>query len=428
MKREHIENMLSNIDKRYIQESINATQQTDTKKNFSYSIKKWAAAAAICVIVLGTGFTVTAATSDVFRDWLTKMFSAHDITKVEITPIETSVEDIADLPADQNSHLALPENIEILGETESFICQYHMDDETMITDEIYSIVNNGLKKLPLQHFQGTYDGVDFSFKYAIINNEIIGCNLTGDINAVFHYTDGETAYVELCEITDEVFTKGCIARLNLKTGTIEKLTNDKTIGNMMMSPSGKVILINYRMDGYWTVFDIASRTEKRINEINGYAHTNEVSFQDDYHVLTFGDTYYKQGASEMIGTKLIDLKTGKTTATYKECGEYNPEWVYKQKKNRLTIQHVDGSVSIQIDGITGYPYPLSYRGDYILLGNSEEPEMPYYLCNVKEKTYMTIAPSDKLKENVEIFLASKEDKILLTDGKEAYLVDIQNIN
>lgn len=120
-----------------------------------------------------------------------------------------------------------------------------------------------------KHFQGTYDGVDFSFEYAIINHEIWGFNLAGDIKDVFHYTDGETVYAGLCETTEDIFTKGCIAQLNLKTGKVEKLTNDQTIGNMIMSPTGKMILINYRTDGYWTVFDIANRTEKKSKKSMG---------------------------------------------------------------------------------------------------------------------------------------------------------------
>ncbi|MCM1235625.1 MAG: hypothetical protein NC489_36465 [Ruminococcus flavefaciens] len=427
MKREHIEQMLSHIDKNYIKETIDAAQKIESKKKSFHQIRKYAAAAAVCLIILGTGISVTAATSDVFRNWLTKIFNGHQITRVEIEPVETPTKDIAaDLPTDQNSHLTLAENTEICGETESFVCQYHMDDEEMIMDKIYSIENNGLKKMPLQRFHGKYDGVDFSFEYAIINHEIFGCNLTGDISKVFHYTDGETIYAELCELTDEVFTKGCIAKLNLNTGTVEKLTNDKTIGNMMMSPSGKVILINYRMDGYWTVFDIASRTEKEIKEINGYARTDEVIFQDDYHVLTYGDSYYTTPDAVTTGTKIIDLKTGQRTASYKKCGEYEPQWIYRHKKDRLTIQHVDGTTAIQIDNIQGTPYPLSSRGDYVLLGNSEEKNMPYYLCDLREKTYMTITPPARLKENVEIYLAAKEGKALLTDGKEAYLVNIRN--
>ena len=433
MKREHIEQMISQIDESYIKEAIDTNRQKNTQyKKRSMRIEKWIAAA-VCAIVLGTGITVTATASDVFRGWLTEIFGGHEITKVEIDMEDVPVENTeADLPADKNAHLSLEENMEIFGETESFVCQYHMEnieeegmiEEKMIVDKLYSIQNDGLKRMELQQFHGTYDGVDFSFEYAVINNEIYGCNLKGDISRVFHYTDGEMAYVELRELEGDICIKGCIARLNLKTGEVEKLSNDKTIGNMMMSPNGKVVLINYRTDGYWAAFDIASRTEQKIKEIHGYARTHHVVFQDDYHVLTYG--LYKKGY-EGPGTKVIDLRTGKKIASYKGCGEYNPAWLYEQKGDCLTIQHVDGTVTMQIDGVKELPVPLSYRGDYVLLKNLDHEKTPYYLCNLKEKTYMTINPPLELKEDVKIYLAAKEEKILLTDGKDAYLVDIQNL-
>ena len=263
----------------------------------------------------------------------------------------------------------------------------------------------------------------------MINHEIYGCNLNGNINQVFHYTDGETAYVSLSEITEDIFTKMCIARVNLKTGEVEKLTNDKTIGNMIMSPNGKMILINYRTHGYWAAFDIANRTEKRINEINGYAHTNEIIFQDDYHILTIGDDYKEEGTI-ITGTKIIDLRTGKRMVSYKRCGDFhNPQWVCEQEKNRLTILHVDGTVAIQIDGVKekDFTHPLSYRGSYILLGNPQNEKTPYYLCDLNEKKYMTIELPSSLETDIKIYLAAKEEKILLTDGKDAYLVDIHNL-
>ncbi len=431
MKKEIIEQMLSSIDEAYLAETLDEKcRQKNKKENQTMRIRKIAAAAAVFVVILGTGITVTAATSDVFRNWLARIFGGHEITKVEIESVQPAKAPAehtpADLPADENSHLSLTENTEIFGESESFICQYHMEDEDMIYDELYSVQDDGLKKLTMRRFQGQYDGVDFSFEYAIINHEIFGCNLDGDINAVFHYTDGETAYVELCETTDEVFTKGCIARINLKTGAVEKLTDDKTIGNMMMSPTGKIILINYRMDGYWAAFDIETRTERIIKEIDGYAHTHQVIFQDDTHVLTFGDTYKKNGVV-MTGTQVIDLTTGQRTASYKDCGDPNPMWVLQHKKNALTIQHVDGTASVQIDGVKDYPHWLSFRGDYVLLRDLQKEKSPYYLCNLKQKTHMTIKPPAALKGEVEIYLAAKEGKILMTDGKEAYLVDVSSL-
>lgn len=427
MKRESIEQMLSQIDERYITETMDQEDAGKKQSAVVYRVKKWAVAAVFGILILGTGITVTATASDAFRSWLTNIFGGHEITKVEIEPIETPVENrVADYPADENSHFSLSENMQIVGETESFVCQYHIDEEYAIVDQIYSIQDNGLEKLPTKRFQGTYDGKEFSFEYAVINNEIFDFNRTGTINQVFHYTDGEMAYAELCVISEDTIEKDCIARLNLKTGAVEKLTNDNTGGNMKMSPAGKVILINYRAECYWTVLDIASRTEKGIDEINGYAHPHEIIFQDDYHVLVYGDEYEK-GGSIMTGTKVIDLKTGKRTATYKECGNYEPQWIFELKKKRLTIRHVDGTTKIQIDGVKHVPHIISSRGDYALLGNPQEPNTPFYLCNMKEKTYMTIEPPAGLNENVEIYLAAKENKILLTDGKEAYLVDVSDL-
>lgn len=254
-------------------------------------------------------------------------------------------------------------------------------------------------------------------------------NRTGDINQVFHYIDGETVYAELCESTEDTFTKMCIARLNLKTGEVEKLTGDETFGEMMMSPNGKMILIFHRADGYTTVFDIAGCTEKEIKAISGYTRTSEVVFQDDYHVLTYGDEYF-EGDTAMSSTQVVDLRTGKRQAVFKKSGNmrHNPQWVYEQKGERLIIENVDGTVQLEIDGVKEFPHPLSFRGDYVLLKNLESEKTPYYLCNLKEKKYMTIVPPSALKEGVEIYLAAKEKKILLTDGKDAYLVDISNLS
>ena len=226
---------------------------------------------------------------------------------------------------------------------------------------------------------------------------------------------------------DETFVKGCIVRLDLRKGTVTKLTDNDTIGNMIMSPNGKTILINYRSDGYWSAFDIASRTEQKIDEINGYAHTKEIVFRGDDQVLTLGDTY-KKGDVEMTGTKVIDLKTGKRVASYKQCGDYDPEWLFEQKKGKLTIRNVDGTTAFAIEtekDYQGYPHPLASRGDYVLLGNLEEQDQPFYLCNLSDRTSMKIDAFPGAGDEIGLYLASKEGKLLLTDGKEAYLVTMK---
>lgn len=435
MKKEWIEQMLAGMEEKYIREVIEEEAKEKTRKGKTIiKMRKLAVAAAVCVLVLGAGISVGAATSSTFRDWVRENFLGHEITKVDLAQKkniaeqrEQDKEETADLPLDKDAHLSLADDMEILGEKESFVCQYHRKGDDEVIDQVYSIQDNGLKKMEMKSFLGKYDGVDFAFQYVIINQEIFGFNTSGDINEVFHYVDGDYVYADLCEQEKDTFVKGCIARLNLKTGEVTKLTNDKTIGNMMMSPNGKVILINYRSDGYWSAFDLASRTEKKIKEIDGYAHTNEIVFKGDYQVLTFGDTYM-MGDVEMTGTQVIDLRTGKRTAFYKECGDYDPEWVYEQKKGKIKIRNVEGTTSITIateKDFQGYLHPVSSRGDYVLLGNLEEQDMPYYLCNLKEKTYMKIDAFSGFQEEVGLYLAAKEGKILLTDGKEAYLVTVE---
>ena len=438
MKKETIEHMMGNVDEQYIAEAIKAAEDKQVNGKQAGSGMKWkkvATAAAISLLVLGTGFSVAAATSDAIRSWLTKNFLGYEVTEVEVgldngkrkdTEEIKKQEEVVDIPVDQNNQLSMKDDMFILGEKESFVCQYHFEGDDEVVDQVYSIQGQGLKKLEPQIFRGDYDGEEFSFEYVIIHQEICGFNTKG-VNEVFHYMDGDKVYVDLVQIKEDTYEKGCIAECNLKTGSVTKLTNDQAIGNMIMSPNGKVILINYRADGYWTAFDIASRTEKRIDEINGYAHTKEVIFQDDYHVLTYGDDYMV-GDVTMTGTKVIDLKTGKRVATYQQCGDYNPEWVYSQEDQQLKITHVDGTEAITIEQVEGYPHPIASQGDFVLLGNLEEEKTPYYLCNLKEKIYMKMDPLDGVGVDIDINLAAKEKLMLIYDGEKAYLVDISKMH
>ncbi|MDE6615414.1 MAG: hypothetical protein K2K35_02525, partial [Lachnospiraceae bacterium] len=133
----------------------------------------------------------------------------------------------------------------------------------------------------------------------------------------------------------------------------------------------------------------------------------------DYNVLAYGDT----------GTNLINLETGKKLATYKEFGNCNPEWIYVQKKTKLEIQNIDGTTAITINNVQGSPHALSVKGNYILLGNLENANDPYYLCNLHEKTYIKIDALEGMGNTACIYPTTNHDKILVSDGKEAYIID-----
>lgn len=82
----------------------------------------------------------------------------------------------------------------------------------------------------------------------------------------------------------------------MDTNEIVKISNDKMICNFVMSPNGKTLLCNFRSKGYWAIFDLDSKTEKKFNKnlINGYATVDEISFVDDYHILTLGKPFTKE--------------------------------------------------------------------------------------------------------------------------------------
>ena len=244
------------------------------------------AAIFLCIVALGMGVSVLATASDAFREWLFDMFSGHEVTELHIGSDGNTAGNATDEPAsskessgetrrpditaDENHRISLKDNMLVFGDKETVVAETHYDEETenVKIDRVYGIQGNGLKELPVYSFQGEYDGVPFSFEYAICHQEIHGFNLEGAINEVFSYFDEKSVYVQLMD--DGENYKECIAKLDLETGIMEKLSGDKVYANCTMSPGGKVILCNYRADGYWTVFDLKEKTEKRIEAINAY--------------------------------------------------------------------------------------------------------------------------------------------------------------
>lgn len=73
----------------------------------------------------------------------------------------------------------------------------------------------------------------------------------------------------------------------------------------------------------------------------------------------------------------------------------------------------------------------STHGDYALLGPYASDEVPagtsLYICNLAKKSSMKINVPEELESNIQICLAVNEKKLLLTDGKECYLVDVSGL-
>lgn len=384
----------------------------DNAKAYFSSMKKRkprlraGAAALFCILVLGMGVTAAAATSDAFRAWLVQVFGEQKVSE-------------------ENVLLDLKENTQIFGERESFVCEYHFEGEDEIVAAVYMVQGDKLKELTISSFEGKYDGVPFSFDYTIINQEICGFNYKGDLNEVFHYVDDDTVYAALWHGEDTI-EKACIAALNLKTGEVEKLSGDNMICNYVMSPNGKVILCNHRGDGYWAVFDIATKSEKKVEAINGYARTREIQFLDDYHILTLGKLFRK-GDVEWYSTYLIELRTGEIMEEYKDYGEINMQWVYALENYCLKLSDITNGDTFFVDSVEADVHLFATQGSYALFGCLEEEDAPFYLVNLENQSSMKIDMPKELKSEVGIYLTAKEKKILVTNGAKAYLIDISKM-
>ena len=406
-----------------------------------------AAAIFLCIVALGMGVSVLATASDAFREWLFDMFSGHEVTELHIgseggaeepgdTDEPASTKETSggtsqpDIPADENHRISLKDNMLVFGDKETVVAETHYDEETenVKIDRVYGIQGNGLKELPVYSFQGEYDGVPFSFEYAICHQEIHGFNLEGAINEVFSYFDEKSVYVQLMD--DGENYKECIAKLDLETGIMEKLSGDKVYANCTMSPGGKVILCNYRADGYWTVFDLKEKTEKRIEAINAYTRGDEIEFLDDTTILTFGEDLLEKtddGIRTQAQTCKVDLRTDQVLETYTGYGEVGMEWNSSVKKNTLELTNIVTGETFSIEGADKNTHFLGKAGDYAMYGDKEENNSPYFLVNLAKKTFMKINVPQEMHFDVEMYLAGAEKKLLLANETEAYIVDVSEL-
>ena len=389
------------------------------------------AAILICILVCITGITAAATSSDTFGEFLSDIFGQHKVTEIDREQkkdTKSSNLQAPDIVAESDDTIDLKENMLVVGKQESFVSEYHFDKEdNEVVDRVYEVVKGGLRKLEPVKFKGNYDGEPFSFEYVTVGSEIYGFNYSDDIAEVFHYVNGDTVYAALYQMnTDNEIKKECIAALNLKTGEVTKLSGDNMICNFVMSPGGKVILCNHRSDGYWSVFDLAAKTEKRVYGIDGYAQTDEIEFVDDYHIITLGEPYFKDN-TEYYTTQLINLSTGEIEKEYDGYGEINMQWSYTQKDKTLNLVCITNDTTFSVEKVDAAVQPVSSAGDYVLFGDWEEGNAPLYLINLQNQTSLKLDIPKAMKSNLEIHLVKNKKMMLLANEKKAYLVDISSL-
>ena len=398
------------------------------------SVIRVAAAIVICVIVLSIGVQTAARVSTVFRDWIEQTFqikSSSDNQKgkngrsnEEETGRVRRRNNKADEGQDSVSQIEkvpMKDNLQIVGTNESFIYESKTDaNSDEIVEKVYSIKDGKLSKLLMQSFSGSYKASTFSFQYSIIGQEIFGYNYSENLVQVF---DQMNKKGEIYLSIENAKGDEQILCVNLKSGECKQVVKLGDGMNMSMSPDGKYILINHSKS-YWTVFDTEKETERKLEGLSGYALSNEYDFINDDHIATVGDAFTKNN-TEFYRLNYIDLKTGKVKV-YPEYGDIKGCWTYQcdTKKKQLEIENLITKQKKVIPLKQAEDvHIMQINGDYVLLGTDFDEV--YYLYNLQDETYRELDIPEEIRGTLEMYIAKKEKKLLLTNEKEAYLVNLK---
>ena len=362
-----------------------------------------AAAIVICVVVLSIGVQTAARVSTVFRDWIEQTFQ-----------IKSSSEN-------QKGKVPMKDNLQIIGMNESFIYESKTDeDSNEVVEKVYSIKEGKLSTLSIQSFSGSYKGNTFSFQYSIIGQEIFGYNYSENLVQVF---DQITKQGEVYLSVENAKGEEQILCVNLKNRECRQVVKTGDGMNMSMSPDGRYILINHSKS-YWTVFDTEKETERKVEGLSGYALSNEYDFINGDHIATVGDAFTKNN-TEFYRLNYIDLQTGKVKV-YPEYGDIKGCWTYRcdTKKKQLEIENLITKQKKEIP--LKQPedvHIMQINGDYVLLGTDSDDV--YYLYDLQNDTYRELDIPEEIRGTLEMYIAKKESKLLFTNEKEAYLVDLK---
>ena len=413
--------------KRELLEQQKITKESSNTNFMKIKRMKWAMASLVLIVVCTMGITVGADTSNPFGEFLQSVFGTKKVQEVHLETTSNIGETNAHKEYEEpGAEIQLNNNMEIVGRNETFILEYNKEDSEKVKS-VYCIKNSQLTSEQVNRFQGKYDGKDFSFDYVIKNNEICGFNYNGAVSEVFPVMEERTVYVALYQTKEDTVIKETIAKINLDTNEIIKLSNDKMICNFVLSPNGKTLLCNFRSKGYWAIFDLDSKTEKKFNKnlINGYATVDEISFVDDYHILTLGKPFTKD-KTEYYSKYLINLKNGKVEKEFFSTQtDINFNHTYSFDKKVMTIENIIEGSKFKIKTNEKTIEPIGASEKYVMFNTGSNGIM--YLINLEKKEWLKINIPVKSWENMNLYLMGKENKMLITFDKKAYIVDISDL-
>ena len=454
------------------------TEENSEKDVRNLSGLRVAAAIVICVVVLSIGVQTAARVSTVFRDWIEQTFqigsssgdqqgkenqyinnngsgkngnnkkgynnntsnidsygkndkknsAGKEVKNGRSNEEETGRVHRRNNKADEGQDsisqiekVPMKDNLQIVGTNESFIYESKTDaNSDEIVEKVYSIKDGKLSKLPIQSFSGSYKASTFSFQYSIIGQEIFSYNYSKNLVQVFDQINKQGEIYLSAENAKENEQILCV---NLKSGECRQVVKPGDGMNMSMSPDGKYILINHSKS-YWTVFDTEKETERKLEGLSGYALSNEYDFINDDHIAAVGDAFTKNN-TEFYRLNYIDLQTGKVKV-YPEYGDIKGCWTYRcdTKKKQLEIENLITKQKKVIPLKQAEDvHIMQINGEYVLLGTDSDDV--YYLYNLQEDIYRELDIPEEIRGTLEMYVAKKEKKLLFTNEKEAYLVDLK---
>ena len=413
-----------NWKKELLNQQINVSREESNGRFIKIRKMKWVAVSLAIVVVCATGITVGASTSDSFREFLQGVFG---IKKVQEVKLETSTNsEKTEECKTLEGEIKLSDNMEVVGRNETFILEYSKDNSENVKN-VYSIKNNKLLSEQVNRFQGKYNDEDFSFDYIIKDKEICGFNYKGAVSEIFPVMKGRTIYAALYQEEKGKVVNEAIAEIDLDTNEIEKISNDKMICNFVMSPNGKTLLCNFRSKEYWSVFDLENKTQKKLKKrvMNGYTTADEISFVDDYHILTLGKPFTKD-KTEYYSKYLINLKTRKVEKEFFNTKtDINFNYTYSFDNKEITIENIIEGAKFKINTDEKSIEPISASEKYAMFNTGSNGRM--YLVNLEKQEWLKINIPVKSWENMNFYLMEKENKMLITFDKKAYIVDISDL-
>ena len=428
---EDIQKRKSSIIRRFFFVNSSENAEKDMRKLSGVRV---VAAIVICVIVLSIGVQTAARVSTVFRDWIEQTFqikSSSDNQKGKngrsneeetgrVRRRNNKADEVQD-SVSQIEKVPMKDSLQIVGTNESFIYESKTDaNSDEIVEKVYSIKDGKLSKLPIQSFSGSYKASTFSFQYSIIGQEIFSYNYSKNLVQVFDQINKQGEIYLSAENAKENEQILCV---NLKSGECRQVVKPGDGMNMSMSPDGKYILINHSKS-YWTVFDTEKETERKLEGLSGYALSNEYDFINDDHIAAVGDAFTKNN-TEFYRLNYIDFQTGKVKV-YPEYGDIKGCWTYRcdTKKKQLEIENLITKQKQMIPLKQAEDvHIMQVNGEYVLLGT--ESDDVYYLYNLQEDIYRELDIPEEIRGTLEMYIAKKEKKLLFTNEKEAYLVDLK---